>query len=382
MKQVLRTLRKNYFKQLAEKIKLSNVQFILLTHVLDDRPELVDAINSIAPIALIIAIPYSKHPETLAQLKTKHKVETPTLEELYNGIYLHEIILKYLLPEKSVVILEIGGYFSKILNKLGKDLGHRLLGVIEDTEQGHREYEKMVDKLPCPVISVARSELKDAEDFLVGTSCLYSTEKLMRLSGFPIEGKRSLVLGFGKIGRGMAHALIRRHCPVFVYDIDPIKRVNAISQGFQTPDKGIALQQAELIYGATGHCSLTKEDLPLLRNGAVLVSCSSKDVEFDLQGLQESYERTNVFDNFDKYENNGHTLYLLAEGCPVNFVDGAVIGPILTLVQSEIILAIGELLKYQGKAGLFKLERSVQQFLAETWLKHFCDNGSGHYRHV
>ncbi len=52
--------------------------------------------------------------------------------------------------------------------------------------------------------------LKETEDFLVGSSCLFSTGRLLREAGFLIDGKQALILGFGKVGRGLAHALLRR----------------------------------------------------------------------------------------------------------------------------------------------------------------------------
>lgn len=382
MKNFLQQLRADYFQQIIAANVSSNFQFVVLTHLLNDQPVLFEAIETVAPISLIIGIPYSNSPKVVTELREKYNVSTPTLQELYDKNFLKKTINKYILPDKPVVILEIGGYFAKILHDLSGELGDRLLGVIEDTENGHREYE-LLDDIPCPIISVARSKLKAAEDFLVGPSCIYSTEKLMRKAGFPLEGKKSLVLGFGKVGRGVAHALMRRHCPASVFDIDPIKRVRAISEGFVAPNKTQALKNASIIYGATGKMAITKADFNNLRNGAILVSCSSKDVEFDLEYLSKNYNKQPVLkQNFDRYEKDGHVLYLLSEGKPVNFIDGSVIGPILALVQSEILLAIQKLLTLKGKSGLFELDIADQRLLAKIWLQNFCDESLGHYKHV
>lgn len=379
MQALLTSLRKKYFNAVAKFVPKINVQFIMLTHVLEDRPELLSAINDIAPISLLIAVPYSIHQPTLTQLQQKYKVATPELKQLYDKDYLVALITHNIDDKLPTIILEIGGYFAPALQTLQQALPSKLLGVVEDTEAGHRAYERIAQDLPCPVISVARSALKETEDALVGPSCLYSTEKIFRGSGFPIDGKRSLTLGFGKVGRGLAHALQKRYCPVSIYDINPIRRINALSEGFQIPDRKAALKNAEIIYGATGTCSVKGEDFRLIKNGALLVSCSSKDIEFDLPYLTQHYNKQAIFDNLVSYTNEQQVLYLAAQGRPINFVDGAVIGPVLALVQSEIILAIKQLVTLHGESGLFETDKAIKDRLAQVWLKYFCDGTTGHY---
>ncbi|CAN5423246.1 adenosylhomocysteinase [soil metagenome] len=382
MRDHLTALRKLYFADIAKLVPLCDVHFIVLTHLLNDRPEFLSALEQIAPILTIIAIPYSIHHSTLHKLQDKYTIRTPSLDDLRNKDYLLQILNQYNNPFKPIVIIEIGGYFAHILSEAYNTLHINILGVIEDTEAGYLQYERVGDNLPCPVISVARSELKTTEDFLVGASCLYSTEKLLRETGFLIEGKRSLVLGFGKIGRGLSHALLRRHCPVLVYDIDPIRRINALSEGFKTPDKEQALCQTEIIFGATGKKSIVGEEFNKIRNGTLLVSCSSKDLEFDLDHLHTFYHKEPIMEGLDRYQRNDHVLYLAASGQPINFIDGAVIGPVLALVQAEMIIAIKMLLTLQNQQGLFETSQETKKILAEKWLNHFCDHSTGRYKNV
>lgn len=379
MNQLLVQLRQKFFELVAAEVESRPVQFIVLTHILEDRPELLSAISSLGKIALVIGIPYSIHTKTKDALETEFTIATPTLEQLYDKNFLIDLISTYAQNDTPVIILEIGGYFSKILPELHGMLGSKLLGIIEDTEAGHREYAKIKDDLPCPVISVARSELKETEDFLVGASCLYSTEKLLRGCGLPIEGKRALVLGFGKIGRGMAHSLLRHHCPVSVYDISPIRRISALSEGFHTPSRENAFAEAEIIYGTTAAFSIKGEDFNLIKPGALLVSCSSKDIEFDLVYLDAHFEVKQITDGLLYYKNDITEFYLAAEGKPINFLDGAVIGPILALVQAEIILAIKQLYSLESQKGLFETNDETRTSLADKWLQVFCDDKSGRY---
>jgi len=384
MKNFLTITRTKYFKDIARLVPIFDGQFIILTHILEDRAEWLDAISSIAPIILIVAIPYSVHLPSFNKLKKDYKIVTPSLMQLCDAQYLKNLIADHLSTSSPTIVLEIGGYFAKVLQNFNSTLTDKLIGIVEDTESGHRKYEQIANELHYPVVSIARSSLKSNEDFLVGASCLYSAEKLFREAGFLMDSKTALVLGFGKVGRGVAHALAKRHYHVMVYDVRPDCRLNALSEGFQIPDRNIALQKADIIYGATGDCSLARKDFTKLRNGVILISCGSKDVEFDIQALEKHYIKTSIFKNLDCYKNKSKTIYLTAHGTPINFIDGATIGPVLALTQAEIILAIKEviLLHSAGKTGVFTTNRMTKNLLTAKWLKYFLDPVYGSYLHV
>ncbi|MGI8815672.1 MAG: isochorismatase family protein [Pseudonocardia sp.] len=63
---------------------------------------------------------------------------------------------------QSVVLLDVGGYFAPSLAHVCTQFSGRIVGVVEDTENGHQRYEAL-GKLPCPVFSVARSPLEMAD---------------------------------------------------------------------------------------------------------------------------------------------------------------------------------------------------------------------------
>jgi len=378
MYNILEPSRKQYFQKVAELVPHFNGQFIVLTHLLPDRPELLNAIRSIAPIAMVVAIPYSTNLATLHRLQIEYHVATPTLDELRNPLYINELLTK-INAHKELIILEIGGYFASTLPTLYERLQGKLIGVVESTEAGHRQYER-IQNLPCPVISVSRGSLKRSEYSLVGSSCLFSTERLVRRAGFILDGKNAAVLGYGKVGNGLARSLMRYHCKSYIYDTNPILRLLAISEGYQAPEKDVVLAQAEIIFGATGNQSIAATDFAKIRHGALLVSCSSKDIEFDLNFLNKNYQREELFDNFDLYHNDHQYFYLLGKGMPINFLDNAVMGPILALVQAEVIYGIKRVMDLKGERGIFEIAEEDRKTLALMWLKYFNDNTLG-YQH-
>lgn len=130
---------------------------------------------------------------------------------------------------------------------------------------------------------------------------------------------------------------------------------------------------------------MRSEDFQHIKSGAILVSCSSKDIEFELSHLRANYKEETLFPNYTKYTNGNQHLYLLAKGHPVNFLDGSLesspFSAVLALVQSEIILAVREIINLhaQNKKGLFELSIEDKRTLATMWLKHFCNQVTGCY---
>jgi adenosylhomocysteinase len=79
------------------------------------------------------------------------------------------------------------------------------------------------------VFSVARSPLKDPEDYLVGQSITFSAEALIRSRGDILHGRRAAVIGYGKLGRSIAAMLHAKHVGVTVYDSDPLSLLAGVS---------------------------------------------------------------------------------------------------------------------------------------------------------
>lgn len=368
--------RRAFFQEIANLVPRFNGKFIIVTHILNDRPELLEAINQIGEVALVIAIPYSINLATLDVVKKKYLVITPNLTEMRDEHFLMNAISQLINLDSRLIILEIGGYFAPLVTKLRNKLGNHFIGVIESTEAGHRQYEKILASLSCPIISVCRGSLKKTEYSVVGSSCVFSAERLIRKTGFLLQGKNTLVIGFGKVGQGLARALSRFNCNITVYDTNPILRVLAYSEGFQVPEKDKAIINAQIIFGATGNEALSKQEISLIKKGCILISTSSKDIEFDMNYINSNYVVETPLENIDVYSNNEHFFYMLGQGLPINFLDGAVMGPVLALVQSEIIFAVKALVEAEKNhlSGIFEIRETDRQMLATKWLQYFNQN--------
>lgn len=245
-------------------------------------------------------------------------------------------------------VIEDGGYVTPMLHSEDFiDLRERCIGVVEQTTKGLREIRKIQKAvgLRLPVVAVADSKLKLAlEASEVGEALAFALETYYRRTlGIPLTGISTLVIGFGAVGRNLAHALRNRGARVSVYDREFDRRVEATAQkpvGFDSPESLDKLP-FKLIVGTTGGTSLTVQTLLTAEDGVILASGSSDRLEFDLEGIREHISEP-VDENIllegliTRYRlKNGRSIRLLCEGYPINFIIGdgiakSVIDPILT----------------------------------------------------
>jgi adenosylhomocysteinase len=359
----------------------SRPQLVLLTHMLPDRPPLIDAFASLADVVSLIMIPYSADRFTVEALEREgHVIQKPTMTQLDDPSYLADLLARVEGdPSRPLVICEIGGYFAKVPGLIEGTAAPALAGVVEDTEAGHRRYVAAAANAALPIVSAARSPLKEPEDRLIGESVAFSLERILRDHETVLSGARVTVLGFGKIGSSCANALRARGAAVSVFDIDAVRRVRAAADGFAIPDRPAALRSADIVVGATGTPSVSTADLTVLRDRCLLCSASSRKVEFAI-------DRTDAGPALDGRmtiipRGHGDPVFLLNDGAPINFLDRGVVGPILRLVQSELLAAVARIAAGDVGPGLTEVDATVRSALSARWIEAYVDPEDGLSRH-
>lgn len=343
---------------------------LLVTHLLPERPSFVRAVAATSDLRAVLPKPKSIAVSARREVERYTQCD-PLTRELFSDPEQALAYIEERAANQSLVLLDVGGYFAPTLSALKERFSGTILGVVEDTENGHKRYAEL-EKPPCPVVSVARSPLKDPEDFLVGQSVVFSTEALMRGRGDILHGRPALVIGFGKLGSSIARLLHAKGVQVTVYDIDPIRHTQALSQGFTVArDRDAALRNAGLVLCATGSLSLRGEDFSTLRNGAYVATVTSSEDELDLAGLPEVYKCTRDGDHVTRYQTTGHYFYLLNGGNAVNFLHGASVGPFIFLVQAEILAGIRMLTRGDLDPGMHEATAADRAVIADTWLTYF-----------
>lgn len=343
---------------------------IVVTHLLQDRPFFLEAVDIVAEIRSVLPKPKTVNYEVAGWLQHRFPIDT-----LSRGLFSNsETALEFIdsrVKGQPFVLLDIGGYFSSSLHAIARKFGRHLIGVVEDTENGIQRYEELPD-LPCRVYHVARSPLKTPEDFLVGQSIVFSVEALLREQGDILHGRTACVIGYGKLGRSIANLLHNRHVRVVIHDKSRITSVEALSHGFPVaPTLKQALRGAGLVFCATGQISLTAEDFTLVDGGAYIATVTSSDDELQLQGLKASYEMQQVSEYASRYRNKDHVFYILNRGQAVNFIHGAAVGPFIYLVQAEILACIQKLARGATTPGLCEACVATRDRIAGVWYEHF-----------
>lgn len=358
-------------------LQQSDCTVVLLTHLLPDRPVLVGLLSRYLEVRRIIAIPYSTDERVAKWVSRRFPLSRPTLAELQDGGLLRDILLAE--RRKRTILIEIGGYAACLVGRRGEAIYPDLLGIIEGTEAGYRAYQ-LSGAARTPIVCMSLSPTKAAESALVGPACLFSTNAVLRRLGFTNELKDACVLGYGRVGRSVAAALVASGFRTVVYDPDPERRLEALAAGFPSPSREEALRQADVVFGATGVSAWMAPDASFMREGAFLVSCSSKDVEFGFAHLARAYGAERLADGAHAINIDGKRLHVLNEGMPINFRDGANSGPILTLLQAEMIAACGELVRGSLQPGIQAPPMEARAPILKAWMDFYINPATGWFR--
>jgi adenosylhomocysteinase len=336
-------------------------QLVLVTHLLDTAVPYVQSLAEVMELRRVVAVPYSVRQSAVALLNGL-PVHVPSSSDELAQVAVDAACRAT--AGGPVIVQEIGGYCAPSVRRLASA---GVLGVVEDTKQGQWAYQRQTP-LPLPVFTIADSPLKALEDVQVGRSIAYSVDRLLRTRLYRLLAEcRVTVLGYGGIGTALVDYLQRHGARVSVYDPDPVRTAAALLRGARVGDRAELIRDAEVIIGVSGHRALTADDIDLLRDGVVLASGSSKQVEFDVPGLMARANATVTVDEVTELAAGNRTIYLLNEGKPVNFLEQSVLGRVLDLVYSELYLCTMQLAYIPHRPGLRRLEPNLQATLARMW---------------
>lgn len=354
-----------FFDRLINDLSLEkqDADIIAVLHILPDAIPFTQALSKVANINSIIPKPKSINKSAIERLdysKILH-IDRKDTESIMGKV------------REQTVFLDIGGYFSGIANELGEKIGDKFCGIVEDTENGLQKYEKL--GLNFPFISVARSPLKENEDTMVGQAIAYSAEGLLRQHSVLVNGLSVGIIGFGKIGRSVAHNMRQKQGTVSVHDVDNIRLTHAVSSGFEAFNKEKILAESDVICLATGNISLSSDEYSKLKNGCWVFSVTSSDDELDKQWLEQNYTKEQISRYATMYSNGPHHFYLLNEGNAINFIHGTTVGDFILLVHAELLVAAHKLLTKQQPIDQHELDKETRDKICKTWLSIFKNMG-------
>lgn len=356
-------LHTQFFEKIISELNLHKTDgnIIPVLHLLPDAHAFTNALQKIADVPFIIPKPNTIDPKVQKQLAHITLLDI-IRSEISNEIFINKI------PKVKTVFFDIGGYFSSASGKIKDFLEENFCGIVEDTENGLQKYLK--EGVNFPFTSIARSDLKENEDYIVGQAIAYSIERVLREHGVILNNIKFGILGYGKIGKSIAHSIQNRQGDVSINDINPIKTTHAYSHGFNTNMQKDILTNSDVICIATGNVALGKDEFPLLKNGAWVFSVTSSDDSLNTEWLKENYEHIEISNYVEKYFNDNHYFYLINRGNSINFIHGTTVGNFILLVQAEILVALHKLLNTKNK-DLHKITKKDQRKICSVWLEIF-----------
>ncbi|WP_022891142.1 adenosylhomocysteinase [Agromyces subbeticus] len=179
----------------------------------------------------------------------------------------HRGFIRELVAGRPDLILDNGGeLFSAYLETPYTGL----LGGTEETTSGRMRLMPLRDQLQLPIYVINDSPIKQFAENLhaVGQSVF---ESFMRITNLSTNGKRVTVFGYGACGQGVAANFRAANSLVTVVESDPVRRLQALLDGFIITDRAEAISSADAIVTVTGAPSIvTAADLPLFRDGVIL----------------------------------------------------------------------------------------------------------------
>lgn len=267
----------------------------------------------------------------------------------------YDLYLSKALDTKPSLIIDDGGDLVNMLHSTRRELIPKLIGGSEETTTGVHRLKALNEagKLAFPMIAVNDAYCKYLFDNRYGTG-QSSWDGIMRTTNLAVAGKTVVVAGYGWCGKGVAMRAKGLGANVIVTEIDPIKGIEAVFDGFRVMPMREAAKYGDFFVTVTG-CKdvITKEHFPLMKDGAVLANAGHFDVEINVKDLEAmtvepAYE---VRKNITTYTMpNGKKINLLGEGRLVNLAcgDGHPV-EVMDLSFAMQFLAMKYLLEHKGE---------------------------------
>lgn len=267
----------------------------------------------------------------------------------------YDLYLSKALDTKPSLIIDDGGDLVNMLHSTRRELIPNLIGGSEETTTGVHRLKALNEagKLAFPMIAVNDAYCKYLFDNRYGTG-QSSWDGIMRTTNLAVAGKTVVVAGYGWCGKGVAMRAKGLGANVIVTEIDQIKGIEAVFDGFRVMPMREAAKYGDFFVTVTG-CKdvITKEHFPLMKDGAVLANAGHFDVEINVKDLEAmtvepAYE---VRKNITTYTMpNGKKINLLGEGRLVNLAcgDGHPV-EVMDLSFAMQFLAMKYLLEHKGE---------------------------------
>ena len=227
---------------------------------------------------------------------------------------------------KPDIIIDDGGDLVHLLHTKRRELLPNIIGGSEETTTGVHRLRGLAKegKLEFPMIAANDAYCKYLFDNRYGTG--QSTwDGIMRTTNLVIAGKTVVIAGYGWCGKGGAMRARGLGANVVITEVDPIKAIEAVFDGFRVMPMDEAAKIGDIFLTLTGDKDiLVERHFKVMKNGVMMANSGHFDCEINIPDLEKNaVSRRTVRNNIEEFkQNDGRKLYLLAEGRLVNLAAG------------------------------------------------------------
>ena len=223
-------------------------------------------------------------------------------------------------------IIDDGGDLVHLIHTEYPQLLANVIGGCEETTTGILRLRAMAKAgtLKFPMMLVNDADCKHLFDNRYGTGQSV-WDGINRTTNLIVAGKYVVVAGYGWCGRGTAMRAKGLGAKVIVTEVDPVKAIEAVMDGFTVMKMEDAAEIGDFFVTVTG-CSrdITEKSFLRMKEGAILCNAGHFDVEVDMAGLRQlAVKAFPARANITGYTlPNGRNIYVIAEGRLVNLAAG------------------------------------------------------------
>jgi S-adenosylhomocysteine hydrolase len=354
---------------------------VMIAHLFDDTMRMLDALAPVTRWEAIIGVPYSsQRPGVAERWRSRfggrlHLPADLAEMELTVAAVLARALDACAKGGQRLIVQDVGGFAAPILHTYFADRLHLVKGVIEITKQGVWRAAALPPGFA--VLHCADSELKRLEAVRCGETVVRCLDGVARDLGLTLAGRVATVFGAGWIGSGVARALRRLDAVPVLVDTDPLKVMEARLAGFEATLRPARLGVSELVVGATGRLSVTREVIDRLPDGAMLASASSRQIEIDTGWLKRfpaepggpalAWHR---LPSRSPHSTRPRRILLVNDGFPANFLpgSGSVADEVVETILGELIVLQQALTLADFPPGIHRIAPDQEAACARLWL--------------
>ena len=315
---VLRSIK----KQFEETQPLAGLRISACLHVTTETANLMHALQlGGADIVLCASNPLSTQDDVAASLVANYEIPVYAIKGEDNTTYYQHI--KAALDHQPHLTMDDGADLVSLLHKERRELLDGVVGGTEETTTGVIRLRAMAKEgaLKFPIIAINDANTKHMFDNRYGTG-QSTLDGVIRATNVLLAGKAIVVAGYGWCSRGIAMRAQGMGGNVIVTEIDPLKALEAVMDGFRVMPMTTAAPLGDIFITATGDINvIDQRHFGLMKDGALVANSGHFNVEINLPQLAalSQGEPRRVREYVEQYTlKTGQRINLLGEGRLIN----------------------------------------------------------------